>query len=185
MHQHVECFIFPPHSCAPNPFTFKTVTVSHLKSLDVTKSIYRIRQLIYPPDYLKRLLIRYIATPLIELFNNSLQTSTGDASSESMEMHKVRLSYNPMQFQSIAVVSTLTKMLEKIMSDQLGNYFESKLMIYSTHIREPIAVASQLKICYWLLLTVLYIYQTEVKQFVQHSLMHLTLRSLHPFTATI
>ena len=52
----------------------------------------------------------------------------------STPVHKGRLSNNPSNFQPAAVVSILAKVLEKTVSDQLGNYLENNRQLNNQHL---------------------------------------------------
>ena len=156
MHQSANTFAVPDDSCDTDRFTFAEISESlvllHLNSLDVKKST--------GPDGLSAKFLKEIANeiaaPLAMLFNCSLQSGVVPAickNSNITAVHKGGALDDPGNYRPISVVSVLAKVLEKIVSVQLGTFLEQ------TNALNPhqglIAWVNQLRIFCCLLLTTL------------------------------
>jgi len=124
MHQSANTFAVPADSCDTDRFIFAEISESlvllYLNSLDVKKST--------GPDakFLKEIADE-IAAPLAMLFNCSLQSGVVPAickCSNITAVHKGGALDDPGNFRPISVVSVLAKVLEKIVSVQLGTFLE-------------------------------------------------------------
>ena len=127
LHQSADTFAVPANSCDTDRFTFaeisESLVLSHLNSLDVKKST--------GPDGLSAKFLKeiadVIAAPLATLFNCSLQSGVVPAvckRSNITAVHKGGALDDPGNFRPISVVSVLAKVLEKIVSVQLGTFLE-------------------------------------------------------------
>ena len=126
-HESAASFVIPSSSVGSNPFTFSEIPVSlvcsHLQHLDTKKSI--------GPDglsarFLKSVMCE-IAVPLTKLFNESLKAGVFPSQwkrSHITPVHKGGATSDPGNFRPISVVPVLAKILEKIVSSQLSDYFE-------------------------------------------------------------
>ena len=134
-HQPASCYVLPSGSEINNDDCFLfdelpvSVVLSHLNTLDVTKST--------GPDGLSARFLKAIsneiAEPLTQLYNDSLRSGVIPSDwkrSQITPVHKGGAEDDPTNYRPIAVVSIIAKILEKIVATQLSNYLESNGLLH-------------------------------------------------------